>query len=154
MTATLPLLAVISIATVCDLMTRRIPNALLLLGLFFALLLAYVNGGISLLLTSVLGSGVGFLSLIYPYSKSLIGAGDVKLMAVVGAFLGPYLTLLTILYASIFGGLIIALYLAYKGLLMQSVSRLFQLNFSSLRIPYAFAISLGACLALLNPNYL
>ena len=151
MSVTFPFLAVISLATILDFVTRRISNYLILIGLAIASILAYVNGGIGALANSFLGSTLGLLVFIYPYIKSLMGAGDVKLMAVVGAFLGPYAVLLTALYASMIGGLIVLAYLLYRGLLAESLSRAFRLRFSSERIPYAFAISLGACLALLNP---
>ncbi|MBU3628863.1 prepilin peptidase [Polynucleobacter sp. AP-Reno-20A-A9] len=152
MSVTFPFLAVISLATILDLVTRRISNYLILIGLAAAFILAYVNGGLGALANSVLGATLGLLVFIYPYVKSLMGAGDVKLMAVVGAFLGPYAVLLTALYASMIGGLIVLAYLLYRGLLAESLSRAFRLRFSSERIPYAFAISLGACVALLNPT--
>jgi prepilin peptidase CpaA len=153
MNTTAPFMVILLLAAFIDLLTNKVPNILILPSLLLAFLLAYLNGGAGLLLNSILGAGVGFLVLLYPYSKSLIGAGDVKLMAVVGAFLGPKLVLLAVLYASVFGGLIVLIYLAYKGLLAQSFRRAMSLQFSSARIPYACAISAGSCLTLFNLNY-
>jgi prepilin peptidase CpaA len=152
MNATAPFLVVLLLAAFIDLLTNKVPNILILPSLLLAFLLAYTNGGTSLLFSSILGACVGFLILLYPYSKSLIGAGDVKLMGVVGAFLGPKLVLLAVLYTSVFGGLIVLIYLAYKGLLAQSFHRAMSLQFSSARIPYACAISVGSCLTLFNLN--
>lgn len=154
MSVTFPFLAVMSLATVLDFATKRISNYLVLLGLSIGLLLSYLNGGVSGLASSAFGALVGLLIFILPYTKSLMGAGDVKLMAVAGSFLGPYLVLMAALYASIIGGLLVLSYLLYKGLLLDSLNRAFRFHFSSNRIPYAFAISLGACLALLNPTLL
>jgi prepilin peptidase CpaA len=154
MSVTFPFLAVMSLATLLDFATRRISNYLILFGLSLGLFLAYINGGLSALASSTLGAIIGLLVFIYPYSKSLMGAGDVKLMAVAGAFLGPNAILLTALYASIIGGLSVLIYLLYKGVLTESASRAFRLRFSATRIPYAFAISLGACLALFNSTHL
>ena len=153
MNATAPFLAILLLAALIDLLTNRVPNILILPSLLLAFLLAYMNGGVGMLLNSILGACVGFLVLLYPYSKSLIGAGDVKLIAVVGAFLGPKLVLLAVLYTSVFGGLIVLVFLAYKGLLAQSFRRAMSLQFSSARIPYACAISAGSCLTLFNLNY-
>ena len=153
MNVTAPFLAILLLAAFLDLLTKKVPNILILPSLLLALLLAYINGGEALLVNSILGVCVGFLVLLYPYTKSLIGAGDVKLMAVVGAFLGPKLVLLAVLYTSIFGGLIVLIYLAYKGLLTESFHRVMSLQFSSARIPYACAISAGSCFTLFNLNH-
>ena len=153
MNVTAPFLVILLLAAFLDLLTKKVPNFLILPSLLLAFPLAYLNGGADLLLNSILGACVGFLVLLYPYSKSLIGAGDVKLMAVVGAFLGPKLVLLAVLYASVFGGLIVLVYLFYKGLLAQSFRRAMSLQFSNARIPYACAISAGSCLALFNLKY-
>lgn len=153
MNATAPFLVILLLAAFVDLLTNKVPNILILPSLLLAFLLSYMNGGAGLLLNSIFGACVGFLVLLYPYYKSLIGAGDVKLMAVVGAFLGPKLVLLAFLYTSVFGGLIVLVYLAYKGLLAQSFRRVMSLQFSSARIPYACAISAGSCFTLFNLNY-
>lgn len=153
MNATAPFLVILLLAAFVDLLTNKVPNILILPSMFLAFLLSYMNGGAGLLLNSIFGACVGFLVLLYPYYKSLIGAGDVKLMAVVGAFLGPKLVLLAFLYTSVFGGLIVLVYLAYKGLLAQSFRRVMSLQFSSARIPYACAISAGSCFTLFNLNY-
>ena len=153
MNATAPFLVILLLAAFLDLLTHKVPNILILPSLLLAFLLAYMNGGSGLLLNSILGACVGFLVLLYPYSKSLIGAGDVKLMAVVGAFLGPKLVLLAVLYTSVFGGLIVLIYLTYQGLLAQSFHRALSLQFSSTRIPYACAISAGSGFTLFNMNY-
>ncbi len=154
MSATFPFLAVMSLATILDFATKRISNYLILLGLSAGLALSYINAGPTGLLDSAYGALLGLFLFIYPYIKSLMGAGDVKLMAVAGSFLGPYSVLMAALYASIIGGLLVLAYLIYKGLLFDSLNRAFRFKFSSNRIPYAFAISLGACLALINPTLL
>ena len=143
-----------SLATLLDFATKRISNYLILLGLSTGLLLSYFNDGLSGLVSSILGALIGLLIFIYPYAKSLIGAGDVKLMAVAGSFLGPHLVVMAALYASTIGGLVVLVYLLYSGLLFDSLNKVSRFHFSSHRIPYAFAISTGACLALLNPNLL
>jgi prepilin peptidase CpaA len=104
------------IAAVCDLKTRRIPNSLT----FGAALVAIaVNGylagwqGIGL---SLAGWIVG-LVLFFPfYALGGLGAGDVKLLAALGALVGPLTAVWVALFTSIAGGgmaLGVALYSGY-----------------------------------------
>ncbi|MES2151432.1 MAG: prepilin peptidase [Pseudomonadota bacterium] len=73
-----------------DLAVRKIPNRLLLAGLLCAALLhlASATPG-SQLASGALGFGVGLLVFLPLYSLRGMAAGDVKLMATVGAFTGP-----------------------------------------------------------------
>lgn len=84
------LLLLVSIAAVNDLATRRIPNRLLLAGLACALCLHLLsaNPGSSLL-TALSGMGVGLIVFLPFYLLRGMAAGDVKLMATIGAFTGP-----------------------------------------------------------------
>jgi prepilin peptidase CpaA len=84
------LLLLVSIAAVNDLATRRIPNRLLLTGLACALVLRLlsVNPGSSLL-EALAGMAVGLVVFLPFYLLRGMAAGDVKLMATIGAFTGP-----------------------------------------------------------------
>lgn len=84
------LLLLVSIAAASDLATRRIPNSLLLAGLACVLVLRLlsVNPGSSLL-AALGGMGLGLAMFLPFYLLRGMAAGDVKLMAVVGAFTGP-----------------------------------------------------------------
>lgn len=53
----------------------------------------------------VAGLLVGFGVLIVPWLMHGMGAGDVKLMAAIGAWLGPWLTLISFCVGAIFGGI-------------------------------------------------
>jgi prepilin peptidase CpaA len=84
------LLLLVSIAAVNDLVTRRIPNRLLLTGLACAVLLRLLsaNPGSSLL-EAFSGMAVGLIIFLPFYLLRGMAAGDVKLMATIGAFTGP-----------------------------------------------------------------
>jgi prepilin peptidase CpaA len=84
------LLLLVSIAAVNDLATRRIPNRLLLAGLACALVLRLLSAAPGVALLDALGGmGVGLAVFLPFYLMRGMAAGDVKMMAVVGAFTGP-----------------------------------------------------------------
>jgi prepilin peptidase CpaA len=93
-------------ATVIDLRTRRIPNGLTaaMTGIGLGLAATGASG------VSVGGSFVGFalgLGVMLPgYRLGATGAGDVKLMAAVGAIVGPALVVTAFFCTAIVGGLL------------------------------------------------
>lgn len=77
-------------AAVTDLALRKIPNLLIVSGLTLALVLHLLAKPPSALLTHWLaGMLTGFFLLLPLYLLRGMAAGDVKLMAMVGCFLGP-----------------------------------------------------------------
>lgn len=106
---TVVLIALLGAAAWFDLRTRRIPNAIVLAGLLFAIFAnglfpAYVheNGWTK----SLQGMLVGFGCFLPFYLIRAMGAGDVKLMAMAGAFLGPLGALHAVLASLIAGGVL------------------------------------------------
>jgi len=100
-----------------DLKTRRIPNYLTfgaaLAGLGFQL--GY--HGWSGMVGGLLGLALGFGLLIVPYILGGMGAGDVKALAALGAWLGPNQTLHLFLYLAIAGGVMALGMLLWRSLL-------------------------------------
>ncbi len=84
----LSVLLVVAVAT--DLKSHRIPNLLLLPALSLALMLHAVNAGMVGLFTSIGGLALGLAMLLPLYAVGGMAAGDVKLLGVVGSFLGPW----------------------------------------------------------------
>lgn len=114
LTISFVLIAVLTLASLLDIKIRRIPNYLsviLVVTCLFAYSLAY---GMEGLLFSLKGMGVGFIILFVPYLLGGMGAGDVKLMAGVGAALGPGQVLWALLFTSLFGG-VFALVVIFAG---------------------------------------
>jgi prepilin peptidase CpaA len=70
-----------------DAMARRIPNALVLWGAAVALGLSLTPNGIGLG-SALAGGMVGFLGFWVLYLMRMVGAGDVKLAAATGLFVG------------------------------------------------------------------
>jgi prepilin peptidase CpaA len=86
----LALLLLVVSAAINDLARRRIPNRLLLAGWVVALPLHALGAAPgAALLAALAGAGLGFLMFLPLYLLRGMAAGDVKLMATVGAFVGP-----------------------------------------------------------------
>lgn len=84
------LLLLVSVAAVNDVATRRIPNRLLLASLACAFLLRLLSTHPGSSLLDALGGMATGLALFLPfYMLRGMAAGDVKMIAVVGAFTGP-----------------------------------------------------------------
>jgi prepilin peptidase CpaA len=88
-----------------DLRSSRIPNWLTFSIMGFALVGHAWLGGIQGALFSLAGLGAGLGLFLILYVTGSIGAGDVKLMAAVGAMVGPYGALVSGLLAIMVGGL-------------------------------------------------
>lgn len=107
-----------------DLRTRRIPNQLVLWGTLAGLTLnSFIPEGSGLfdasfgglgLLQALAGAGAGLALLLPMYLLRALGAGDVKLMAMCGAFLGPDAVLEAVLLTFLAGG-VLALAAALVG---------------------------------------
>lgn len=93
-------LLVTFVAAGVDWRSRRIPNWLTVPGLVSAVTLHAVLGGWHGALFAAEGAGLALLLLLPLVLMRALGAGDWKLMGVVGAFLGPILFLF-VLFGSI-----------------------------------------------------
>lgn len=86
---TVALMGVLTVAVYTDLQSERIPNSViatgLLLGLFYQLFAERLAG----LVIYCGGILLPVLALFGLYYFRMIGAGDIKLLSVVGGFLGP-----------------------------------------------------------------
>ncbi|WP_346284576.1 prepilin peptidase [Zoogloea sp.] len=165
------LLLILGLAVFFDLRSRRIPNVLVAAGLPAGFILAAVANGLDGLLGSLAGAGIGIGVFLPFFVFRLIGAGDVKLFGVVGAFVGQAHIFQVLLYSLIAGGVVGVGALLLSGntgralhnfrvffvsvvLRMQhEVMPLSELAAqSAVRIPYALAIAAGVLVWLgLNP---
>lgn len=100
------LLVLLLMAAVSDWRFYRIPNWLTFGGMVFALVYGtFAARTPAAGATHALGGlATGFAIMLPFYVLGIMGAGDVKLMAMVGAFLGPQQTLVAILFTCIAGG--------------------------------------------------
>lgn len=92
------------IATVTDLKSQRIYNWLTFPLMLSGLVVHTLHGGLDGLALSASGFALGFGVMVVPFFLGLMGAGDVKLMAGVGAWLGLNATLTAFLFTCLAGG--------------------------------------------------
>jgi prepilin peptidase CpaA len=167
LTKVLLLISLLMLCTATDISTRRIPNDLLLPALMTALFLNSVQAGLTGLADSVGGLVLGVVMLLPLYLLGRMGAGDLKLLGVVGSILGAWGAIVAGLATMIAGGILGVLYLVWlvvKPKVVSQLSRLDRFNLAekgapdfempsrSVRvaeIPYAVAITAGTFMALL-----
>jgi prepilin peptidase CpaA len=104
-----------------DLRTRRIPQTLTLGGALAGLAFHLLNGGWSAGLGSTMGWAVGIAIFFVPFALGGLGAGDVKLLGAIGAWLGPMNAVWVGLYAGAAGGVLAIFVALTKGYLFQAV---------------------------------
>jgi prepilin peptidase CpaA len=98
-------LILVFIAGWVDWRTRRIPNWLTVSGLLLGIAVNSLIAGWGGTKSSVEGAGLALLLLLPLVLLRAFGAGDWKLMAAVGTFLGPALTLLVLFGSILVSGL-------------------------------------------------
>ena len=117
------LIIILIIAVLTDILKGKIPNWLtfpaILLGLIWISLLSGFVGFVY----SFLGIIVGIGLFIPSYSLGGMGAGDVKLMGVVGAFLGPKNVIWACIFSCIIGGIYAIVVLYFSGMLKNYLKR-------------------------------
>jgi prepilin peptidase CpaA len=153
-------------AAFVDLRSRRIPNSLTYPAILLAFGIRAVSGSYHLLLPTGAGLALGAGLILPAYLFKAMGAGDLKLMAALGAFLGPKMILTVFLNSLIAGGLIALMYLALRGELRAGlrnaltwVAGIFRRRAGYVppgeewvsigKIPYGMAIAIGTVSALL-----
>lgn len=149
-----------SVACAIDLKSARIPNALTFSAAAAALVFHAVAPGGHGLVGAAIGLAVGLLVLLPPFALGAMGAGDVKLMAALGAWLGWQPVIFVFLYGSIAGGILgigIALANNYLRQAFRNIRTLLlhwavagikplpalTLEAAALRMPYALPIAVG-----------
>lgn len=119
------------ISTVFDLVFRRIPNLLLFFSLLALIVIASLSGFYELLRLLV-GALFGIVLILPAYLCRSMGAGDVKLVGVVGAAVGALHVPSILLSTTLIGGLISSVFLLSKNQKLKESG-----------IPYAVAITGG-----------
>jgi len=156
-----------------DLRHHRVPNWLNAVMLATGLSAQMTYGGWSGLAEGLLGVSVGFGLLAVLWAIKGMGAGDVKFMAAIGAWLGPQSTFYAVLAGGLAGGVIALGMIAYQrnwrqastnlGILMVKVSTIKtafsefgsakSMSHATSVLPYAVPLSLGTLVVLVSEYF-
>lgn len=155
-----PTLVVVVVATVTDLRSRRIPNWLVLPFLGAGILVSGWLHGWHGLGQSLAGAGLGLVLFGIFFWLGGMGAGDVKLAAAIGAWVGPQQLLIALVLTGLAGGAIVLVWAVAGGFLNELFRDTGSLLFSRgqhgemvlsnplrRKMPYAPAIAIGALLS-------
>lgn len=114
------LVALLVLAAVLDVRTLRIPNWLTLTG-FAAAVLFHLSGAAGALgwWAPLSGAALALALLLPLWMLRVMGAGDVKLMGVVGAFLGPAGLVPALLFTCVAAGVLALAWAARRGVIGQ-----------------------------------
>lgn len=165
--AAISLVVLLCAAAIMDIRTRRIRNDFVVSGLLLAVIVhfgAFALGAERLaglpIWSPAAGALVGGLCLLPLYAIRGCAAGDVKLMAVVGAFVGPSQVVFAAIGTLLAGGLLAVVFLCRPGVAARTVQNLQAMAWrlqvrsaqasaqpplmtTAARLPYAVAIALG-----------
>lgn len=159
------LIAALIICCITDLNNRKIYNKVIFPILFCIFILHLILNGYTGLLSSIIGLISGISILIIPFALRGIGAGDVKLLALIGAIKGSVFAVNTALYMFIIGGAIALIIIIFHKETINFFKSLFRylaglvrghhykLEFSTTpfvkKFPYSIAITGGAVICLI-----
>lgn len=174
------MLLALLLSTACwtDFRARRISNKLVLIGMLTGVVLHIfipkgaglftVSAGSLGVMNALYGCAAGFAFLIPLYLLRAMGAGDVKLMAMVGTFLGPASVLSAVLMTFLAGGILAITVALWKGVFRRTIANMHlitkytmtnamsghrppigALSSSTAKLPYALAIATGTVLQIM-----
>lgn len=159
------LIIILITCVITDIKKRKIYNKVIFPALILAFLSHLSLGGWQSLYRSFIGFLVGFMILLIPYFLGGIGAGDVKLLALIGALKGPSFVFYTSIYMAIAGGIIAFILLLLQNRVSYTLKSIFYYLYSlkygikapsfindkdlSNTYPYGVAIAIGTAVSLL-----
>lgn len=135
-------------ASVSDILARRIPNCLCVVGVLAGLGGHLWAAGLPGLAYSLLGMAAALLLLLL-YAVRAFGAGDVKLLIAVGALMGPSFLFWTLLGSLFAAGLFALVIVLRRGRLT-----LLPPLAKATRLPFAPAVAAGAVFAFVHLHLL
>jgi prepilin peptidase CpaA len=111
----LPMVLLLSWAAIIDFRTRRIPNWLTFSVALGGLAASFVSGSAIAPLASFLGLMLGLGIMLPQYALGALRGGDVKVMAAIGAWVGPTPIFAIFIIQAVVGMVIVLVQCAWQG---------------------------------------
>ncbi len=154
---------ILAFACYGEIKERRIPNWLTLGAIALGVGTAAIEGGTEGLKDSALGLAIAG-GLFLPFCLlGVVGGGDMKLMAAVGAIVGWPMGLRVVCSTCIAGGVISVAIMAWNGVLLTTLANVFRIMVGMPRrqpglrnppmVPYALAITVGTLVAVFVQDF-
>lgn len=140
-----PTLIVLAVATFTDLRNRRIPNWLVVPFLVGGIVASSWLQGWHGLGQSFGGLGLGLLCYGFLFWMGGMGAGDVKLAAAIGAWIGPSQLFFALIVTAMAGGVMVLAWALFGGFMKDMVKGAG--NHLRRQMPYAPAIAVGTLIS-------
>lgn len=121
------IITIAAVACAIDVRQRRIPNWLTAGAAVSGLLYQALAGDLAGLGLGVAGWLVGVAIFFLPFALRGLGAGDIKLLGALGAWLGPYDIIWLSLYTGVAGGVLALIVALAKGYLRRAVRNIWLL---------------------------
>ena len=109
------LAALLGAATAADFKRGKIPNKLIIFGYLTGLMIRITEGGPAGLALGILEGLLTLAAFYIFYLTGAVGAGDVKLLSVIGLFSGIVFAVRTAFYSLLTAGVVAAIYLLKSG---------------------------------------
>jgi len=116
-----------TIACAIDLRSRRIPNWLTVSAAVIGIAYHALVAGAAGIETAAAGWAIGLALFFVPFALGGLGAGDVKLVAALGAWLGPAQVVWLALYTGVIGGVLALVVACSRGYLRQALRNIWLL---------------------------
>ncbi len=159
------LVSVLVICFITDIKKQKIYNKVIFPSLIAAVILNVWFSGFAGLKLSLFGFAAGLCILLIPYFLGGMGAGDVKLLSLIGAAKGSIFVLNTAIYMALIGGVVAILVIIFQKNTISFIRTLFSWlvsfvcgikcklqfpkSYFSKKYPYGTAIVGGAMICLL-----
>ena len=154
---------ILAFACYGEIRERRIPNWLTLGGIVLGIGAGLIEGDLEGLKDSALGLAIAG-GMFLPFCLlGVVGGGDMKLMAAVGAIVGWPMVLRVLCNTCIAGGVISVAIMAWHGVLLTTLANAFRIMVGMPRrvrglrnppmVPYALAITVGTLIAVFIQDF-
>lgn len=102
------IIIILIVAVIFDIRSYRIPNLLIVIGLSLGVMYSFYSNKWHGLLDAIFGIGIPVILLFILHQLRMLGAGDIKLFAVIGGWIGHSIVNVMI-YSFVAGGILAAI---------------------------------------------